>query len=522
MSELNFNINACIKSLEETLNFICGSQHQDLSPEMIFSCAAPLIENNRWFAFINLETVLIESINRKKAHIFWKRNADAGSECGIDPWVIETAVELGLITEHERDMVMTEIPGDLNISDNFKDIMNQLQAEVEMLRRCIQDRPDTSQVAEECLTPPPVTPFDMPDCQPEYNERIAAALEQTFNSKIEREISGTLGRIFIFKNQKGTYPERIAVKTIDPKLVSETAKYGAIERFIHEVTHWITYRHSPFIIAPFKTEIVNGWPYIAMPYCECTMREYIDGNVPRKGLPEAISLMVQACCGLQYAKRKGMRSHQDLKPENILLQDLKKKYQIPENYPFLWSARLADFGMANGYLELKLPWGSRPYMAPEQYMKDGITDLSQVDVFACGVMLHELVTGMHPIGEVTSDIWPIPKSGKSPNWRREDKWKKWARSEDKLRLETYDDLRGIRDIIEAALSTNPDDRPSIDSFQQSLLSELKNFDNNAYMSLLTLIAFYHCLEIDSEVFNRDVDEPRYKLDQISEVSREFR
>jgi serine/threonine protein kinase len=52
---------------------------------------------------------------------------------------------------------------------------------------------------------------------------------------------------------------------------------------------------------------------------------------------------------------------------------------------------------------------------------------SRVDVFACGVMLHELLTGEHPIGEVTSDVWPEPKPDKPKAWGHEAKWKKSGR-----------------------------------------------------------------------------------------------
>ena len=338
-------------------------------------------------------------------------------------------------------------------------------------------------------------------------------MEEKFKGTVERQISGTLGRILIFKNPPNTSPERFVVKTIDPARVKYPTEHGAIARFVHEVKHWIAYRHSPFVIMPFYTEAVYGWPYIAMPYCECTMRQYIDGTVPQNGLPEALALMIQVCCGLQYAQKRGLRAHQDLKPENVLLQDLPKRCALPEDYPFHWRARLADFGMANGYLELKLPWGSRPYLAPEQYEKDA--NLSGVDVFACGVMLHELVTGQHPIGEVTSDVWPIPAPGKSRQWMRENKWKKWSRSDDKLLSAPAATIRAVRDLVVASLSTDPNKRPSLDAFQGSLLGTLNACDRRAYENLLMMLMFYQCTEIYSEAINTDLDVTRYELEQVS-------
>lgn len=114
----------------------------------------------------------------------------------------------------------------------------------------------------------------------------------------------------------------------------------------------------------------------------------------------------------------------------MLLQDLRQRFALPDEYLFPWRPRLADFGLANGYAELGVRSGSRPYLAPEQY--DQKADLSNVDIFACGVMLHELLTGYHPIGEVTSKVWPEPLPGESSAWRHENNWKRWARSPDKL------------------------------------------------------------------------------------------
>ena len=58
------------------------------------------------------------------------------------------------------------------------------------------------------------------------------------------------------------------------------------------------------------------------------------------------------------------------------------------------------------------PYGSRPYMAPEQYKRtdderDRRLNFSRVDVFALGVIMYEMLTGgIHTVGEHVSLIWP--------------------------------------------------------------------------------------------------------------------
>ncbi|HUV66533.1 MAG TPA: protein kinase, partial [Sedimentisphaerales bacterium] len=315
-----------------------------------------------------------------------------------------------------------------------------------------------------------------------------------------------------FRLPPNSMPNRIAVKTTDPSRVRSISYGDAIAKFVHEIRHWVSYRHSPFIVAPFYTEVVHGWPYVVMPYCECTMRQYIDRSVPNTGYPEALALLVQVICGLEFARQRGLLAHQDLKPENVLLQNLDSRLAQPHDYPFHWRAKLADFGMANGYMELKVPWGSRPYLAPEQYRKDA--DLSAVDVFACGVMLHELITGKHPIGEATSDIWPIPKPGKSSKWAHETPWKKWAHSENKAVFSKFKAGNDLRDLIQSCLSTNPVERPSLCAFRESLLDALKRCDARSYETLLMLLAYYQSAAIHSEAINTESDLQRYQFERI--------
>ncbi len=106
--------------------------------------------------------------------------------------------------------------------------------------------------------------------------------------------------------------------------------------------------------------------------------------------------------------------HLDVKPANIVFR--------PDG-----TAVLVDFGLAHHDQlpdlmaeEFRLPYGSTPYMAPEQAL--GIRHEPRSDVFALGVVLYQFATGETPFGEpqhlkgVKRRLWrdPVP-----PRRRRE-------------------------------------------------------------------------------------------------------
>ncbi|HYF07356.1 MAG TPA: bifunctional serine/threonine-protein kinase/universal stress protein [Acetobacteraceae bacterium] len=83
--------------------------------------------------------------------------------------------------------------------------------------------------------------------------------------------------------------------------------------------------------------------------------------------------------------------HLDLKPSNILAR--------PSG-----EAVLIDFGLSHHQMlpdlmaeEFRLPYGTAPYMAPEQSM--GIRTEPRSDLFALGVLMYFLVTGDRPFGD---------------------------------------------------------------------------------------------------------------------------
>ncbi|KAA6363175.1 MAG: putative Aurora kinase [Streblomastix strix] len=100
--------------------------------------------------------------------------------------------------------------------------------------------------------------------------------------------------------------------------------------------------------------------------------------------------MYQILTGLHVIHSKRI-VHRDLKPENILIDQF-------------GNAKIADFGLAvmmkasEYYIP---PAGTKIYVPPEAYSLNRMTEAS--DVWAFGVIIVELITGVHPFEGRTQD-----------------------------------------------------------------------------------------------------------------------
>jgi serine/threonine protein kinase len=106
----------------------------------------------------------------------------------------------------------------------------------------------------------------------------------------------------------------------------------------------------------------------------------------------AIELMDSVLSGLQAAHNAGV-IHRDVKPENILLSNDGR-------------IKLSDFGLARNVdtrTEAEGLLGTVGYMAPE--LVTGGLATKATDVYACGIMLFEMLTGSRPfVGEQSVQI----------------------------------------------------------------------------------------------------------------------
>lgn len=322
-----------------------------------------------------------------------------------------------------------------------------------------------------------------------YSEQtLQAVVEAAFRGTVETTIDGASGRVFIMRNPPNTVPERYAVKTVLPRATLRRPGDNAQIRFQREAEKWYRVRGHDLILTPFFVKIVDGWPFIAMPYCEHNLADIIAGTVNEAGtIPQRFALAVEISHALDYAYSQGLTAHQDLKPANILVRDLRTTFSLPPDYPIPQQARITDFGLADAYRELGVWSGSRPYMAPEQYAKD--ISLSAVDVFAFGAILVELLSGLHPIGRRTRDVWPVSAAEEPKKWSHEKPWKEWARNSGK-RIAPECSLPQCIDsaLLTSMLAIEPSDRPTARDVEMQLSHALKELDPFVWKNLTLRLA----------------------------------
>jgi serine/threonine-protein kinase len=112
-------------------------------------------------------------------------------------------------------------------------------------------------------------------------------------------------------------------------------------------------------------------------------------------LPPAryLPIMAQICAGLAAVHRAGF-VHRDLKPENVFLIDRGGNRDFVKLLDFgLVKALRGDIGASTATIEGTF-MGSPAYASPEQSAGKAVDQRS--DIYAVGVMLHELVTGQLP------------------------------------------------------------------------------------------------------------------------------
>ncbi len=178
------------------------------------------------------------------------------------------------------------------------------------------------------------------------------------------------------------------------------------------------------LIHPNIVRAIAFDPYAAVPYL---VMEYVPGTSLRPLIQErklqisdAVAVMRQVLSGLQHAHANQV-IHRDIKPENILVHER----ALREGFSIEGVVKVTDFGLgkaanaAAGSIaysaSMKSPdakeiAGTLDYMAPEQ--RSGAAADPRMDLYACGVVLYELLTGERPAGaEVPSDLnSAVPKS----------------------------------------------------------------------------------------------------------------
>ena len=238
----------------------------------------------------------------------------------------------------------------------------------------------------------------------------------------------------------------VAVKIMHPHLANDEA---FVSRFIKEAKATAALSHPNIVSIQDQGWNEGGAPavFIVMELVEgSTLRDFLNeqGALSTEQLFQFLNPVASA---LSAAHRIGI-IHRDIKPENILIA---KDGRV----------KVADFGLAAGSIigqtmtaESSVVLGSVSYLSPEQVQR-GIAD-ARSDIYALGIVMFEMLAGKKPYDGET----PIQIAYKHVNERIPN-----------LRTINEDIPEAIADIVFAATSPNPDQRPKD---AEELLNKLRS------------------------------------------------
>jgi len=231
---------------------------------------------------------------------------------------------------------------------------------------------------------------DSPAVRGPEPEREAAAVEpgSTFGGLEVLGLIGRGGMGVVYKARQIALDRIVALKVLSPRLAADPE---FASRFHREARALAALGH-PGIVQVHDFGREGDRYYLVMEHLDGSLR----GRLRAGPLPpaEAVRILGQLCEAFDYAHGQGI-VHRDIKPENILLDRHGR-------------ARVADFGLAkmiggsapgegSTLTQAHVVLGTPRYMAPEQAM--GARDLDhRADIYALGVVLHEMLTGETPSG----------------------------------------------------------------------------------------------------------------------------
>ena len=199
-------------------------------------------------------------------------------------------------------------------------------------------------------------------------------------------ITGVLGKGamgVVYKAFDPVINRPVAIKTIHKALIgqdmsgsSTTARFKNEARAVGRLSH-------PGIVAIYEYGEDENTAYIAMEYVEGRTLSQILGGSPRPPECDILTLMDQLLAALDCAHKHGVW-HRDIKPANLIVTNAGQ-------------LKVTDFGIARidsvVLTQVTSTIGTPGYMAPEQYIGEGVDHRS--DVFAAGALLYGMLVG-HP------------------------------------------------------------------------------------------------------------------------------
>ena len=230
---------------------------------------------------------------------------------------------------------------------------------------------------------------------------------------IRRELGkGAMG--IVYEGFDPVIERTVAIKTILPSQLNSAEASDVLARFKREAQAAGRLNHPGIVavydygevVADDDHTLVAGADtllaarpqvaFIAMEFVKGReLRDYFEAN-ERFALPEVARLMGEILAALGHAHALGV-VHRDMKPANLIVLD--------DGH-----IKIADFGIAriekSELTQAGTVMGTPSYMSPEQFM--GQTVDGRSDLFACGVILYQFLTGEKPFtGNNTTIMYKV-------------------------------------------------------------------------------------------------------------------
>jgi serine/threonine protein kinase len=214
--------------------------------------------------------------------------------------------------------------------------------------------------------------------------------------RIERELGrGGMGVVLAATHLQ--LEERVAIKFLLPELSNDPA---LVARFLREGRAAIKIRSEHVVRVRDVATLPGGTPYMVMEYLQGKNFEELLEDQGRLPTELAVDHLLQATEALAEAHALGM-IHRDLKPANLFLA------HRADGSPCV---KVLDFGITKvtdakdvsnfDATKTSIVMGSPRYMSPEQMRSSRAID-ARADIWALGVILHELITGLSPFDGTT-------------------------------------------------------------------------------------------------------------------------
>ncbi|MFN9550832.1 MAG: serine/threonine protein kinase [Pirellulaceae bacterium] len=217
-------------------------------------------------------------------------------------------------------------------------------------------------------------------------------------SEIRWVASGAHG--MVFRALDGARGNRnVAIKLLRPSLISNKVVRRRMEseaKLVAELQH-------PGILEVLEAGVVDQLPYLVTEFADGgSLADAMAGKVAGWNPRQAAWMGLKVAEALWAAHSK-LILHRDIKPGNILL----RKADDPVTEGIGLEPLLCDFGLALPFGDPNATalttqgkvLGTVAYMSPEQVLGESLQP--QSDQFSLGVVLHELVYGVHPFRDAS-------------------------------------------------------------------------------------------------------------------------